>query len=408
MDQIAPTNAPRPGFASWLGETNSVTAMFLAAGRIQGMINLGGGLPDPAVYPVPELADMAKSVVENHPHDCLNYSPIDGLPDLRDLIAERYSDEHLHLTRENVIILSGGMQGLDLVGKVLVDNGGIIAAQSPTYLGALDAWKPRHPVLRPFDAGAEGFDAVSAFQGAQFAYTVPNFSNPSGRLVDLPTREKLVDAAHETGTWLVEDDPYGGLQFDGEPVRRMISLSGAKQEKSTYRGPVVYMGTISKAIAPGFRVGWCIADPEIVKVMTTAKQSADLSASGIGQRIAIEAISTGLLDRLQPQIVTLYRERRDALLAALEEHLSEWFTWEKPVGGMFIWVEARDPSLDTFKLLPAALDAGICYAPGLPFDPAGENRGAMRLNFTFNTPERLAEGISRLAAAMKRRQEWDR
>lgn len=403
MDQPA----SRPAFASWLDSTNDVTAMFVAAGRIQGMINLGGGLPDPAVYPVDELADMAKTAVLDHPGECLNYAPIDGLPDLRDLIAERMSGPGLQLARENVIITSGGMQGLELVGKVLVEPGDVITAQSPAYLGALDSWLPRGPSYRLIRTDLEDQDFVSPMRGAKFTYTVPNFSNPSGWLVTPAVRRALVSAAHETGTWLVEDDPYGGLLYDGEPLQSMLSLSAASGGPGLYNGPVIYMGTISKSIAPGLRVGWVIAAPEMIRALTMAKQGSDIASSGLSQRVALSALSSGLVERLQPEIISLYRERRDALLAALSAHLGEWFEWSPPAGGMFIWARAKDPSLDTQKLLPAALEAGICFSPGRPFDPDGKDRRSLRLNFTLNTPAKLTEGIERLARVMKRRSEWD-
>lgn len=395
------TAVSRPAFARWLGSTNTVTRTFLAAGRIPGLINLGGGLPAPETYPVAELADIARRAIEQHPQDTLGYNPIEGLPELRDALAARFSTPELRLGRENVLVTSSGMQGLDLIGKVLLDKGGLIAGQFPTYLGALDAWRPRNPTYRNLILDEAGFDPVTALAGAQFAYTVPNFSNPTGRLVGVPIRQALVDAAHATGTWLVEDDPYGGLQYDGAPLPRMIELSGRKESGQVYDGPVVCMGTLSKEIAPGLRIGWVIAAPAMIEALTMAKQGSDMCTSGLTQRVALAALESGLVERLQPVIVNLYRERRDALCAALEEHLCEWFAFEKPVGGMFVWAVARSPGLDTDRLLSAALEAGVCIAPSSVFDASGQNRRALRLNFTLNPPDRLAEGVRRLATALR-------
>jgi 2-aminoadipate transaminase len=161
------------------------------------------------------------------------------------------------------------------------------------------------------------------------------------------------------------------------------------------------MGTLSKEIAPGLRIGWMVAAPEMIEALTMAKQGSDMCTSGVTQRIALAALDGGLVERLQPALVSLYRERRDALCAALDEHLAEWFTFEKPVGGMFVWAVARDPALDTDRLLAAALDAKVCIAPSSVFDASGANRRALRLNFTLNPPDRLAEGIRRLASAVK-------
>jgi 2-aminoadipate transaminase len=391
----------RPVFARWLGTTNEVTRRFLGAGRIPGLINIAGGLPAPELYPAAELAAFAKQAIEEHPAETLGYSPIEGLPDLRDALAARFSTQALKLGRENVIVTASGLQGLDLIGKVLVEEGGLIAAQFPTYLGALDSWRPRQPRYRHLDLEDPSLDPVAAMQGAQFAYTVPNFSNPTGRLVGLPMRRALVEAAHQTGTWLVEDDPYGGLHYDGPPLPRLIALSGERQPGQIYDGPVVYMGTLSKEVVPGLRIGWLIAAPAMIEALVMAKQGADMCTSGVTQRMALAAFESGLIERLQPEIVAVYRARRDALCAAMAEHLSDWFDWEVPVGGMFVWAVARDPALDTDRLWSVALEAGVCVSPSSVFDSSGTNRRALRLNFTLNPPDRLAEGIRRLAAALK-------
>ncbi len=206
----------------------------------------------------------------------------------------------------------------------------MIAGQFPTYLGALDAWRPRLPTFRNLVLDAPGFDPATIFRGAQFAYTVPNFSNPTGKLVGLDMRAALVDAAHRTGTWLVEDDPYGGLHYDGAPLPRLIELS-ARKSPGAYDGPVLYMGTLSKEIAPGLRIGWVIGAPEMIAALTLAKQGSDMCTSGVTQRIALGALEAGLIEQIQPGIVELYRSRRDALCAALAEHLSAWFQWEGAV-----------------------------------------------------------------------------
>jgi 2-aminoadipate transaminase len=391
----------RPAFARWLGTTNEVTRRFLGAGRIPGLINIAGGLPAPELYPAAELAAIARQVIEEHPQETLGYTPIEGLPDLRDALAARFSTQALRLGRENVIVTTSGLQGLDLIGKVLVEEGGLIAAQFPTYLGALDAWRPRQPRYRHVDLEDPDLDPATAMQGAQFAYTVPNFSNPTGKLVGLPMRRALVEVAHRTGTWLVEDDPYGGLHYDGSPLPRMIALSGDRQPGQVYDGPVVYMGTLSKEVVPGLRIGWMIAAPAMIEALVMAKQGADMCTSGVTQRMALTAIEGGLIERLQPVIVEVYRARRDALCAAMAEHLSDWFDWEVPVGGMFVWAVARDPSLDTDRLWSVALEAGVCVSPSSVFDSSGANRRALRLNFTLNPPDRLAEGIRRLATALK-------
>lgn len=388
---------PAPPFARWLSDTNEVTRIFLAAGGVPDLVNMAGGLPDPVTWPVEDLAEMAARLVRDHPVQALGYAPIEGLPGLRDVLAARFSTPALRLTRDNVLVTSGGMQALDLIGKALLDEGGLIAAQSPTYLGALDAWRPRGPRYRPMRIGAEGFDPRAALAGARFAYAVPNFSNPTGRLVTLAEREALVAAARDTGTWLVEDDPYGTLHYDGAPLPRILSLAGEAGDP----GPVVYLGTLSKELAPGLRVGWAVARPEMIAALTAAKQGSDMSSGGLNQLIALHALESGLAERARPAALALYRARRDALCAAMDRHLSADFDWQVPLGGMFVWAVARDPGLDTDRLLPAALAEGVCIAPGSVFDPEGRDRRAIRLNFTLNPPDRLEEGVRRLAAALR-------
>ncbi|GGF20549.1 2-aminoadipate aminotransferase [Aliidongia dinghuensis] len=390
----------RPAFARWLAQTNDVTQIFLSAGQRPDLINMAGGLPDPAVWPVAELSAFAASAVSDHPTETLGYGPIEGLPALRDALAARFSTPELTLTRANILITTGGMQALDLIGKVLLEEGSLIAAQTPAYLGALDAWRPHAPRYRTMRLEDPDFAPATAFAGAQFAYTVPNFSNPTGRLVGLDSRRAMVAAAETTGTWLVEDDPYGALYYDGAPLPRMLTLSGVGQT-GTYAGPVVYLGTLSKELAPGFRIGWIIAAPEMIAALTAAKQGADMCTSGLCQQIALKAFESGLTDRILPDILSLYRSRRDALGDAMASHLAAHLDWQVPVGGMFFWATAKDPALDTDRLLRQALKHGVCITPSSVFDPHGEDRRSIRINFTLNAPERLAEGIRRLANAIE-------
>ncbi len=396
------TSQSRPAFARWMKTTNDITRMFLQAGQIPDLINLAGGLPEPGTFPVAELADISRRAIEEYPRQVLGYGPIEGLPELRDAIARRFSSPSLVLARANILVTTSGMQGLDLIGKVLLDEGGLIAGQFPTYLGALDAWRPRCPSFRNLVLDDPAVDPHAVMAGAQFAYTVPNFSNPTGRLVDLETRRSLVDAAHSTGTWLIEDDPYGSLYYHGAPLPNLIELSARKHAGSPYAGPVIYMGTLSKEIAPGLRIGWTIAAPAMIEALTRAKQGSDMCTSGVTQRIALAAIEDGLIESIHPQIIATYRDRRDALCEAMSTRLANWFDWTVPVGGMFVWAVAKNPAFNTDRLLQQAMTERVCIAPSSVFDASGANRRAIRLNFTLNAPKRLAEGVSRLATALER------
>ncbi len=395
------SDGARPEFAHWLETTNEITRGFLAAASIPGLINMAGGLPAAETFPAGEVAEIAKRVVTGFPAETLGYGPIDGLPAFRDELARRFSTPSLRLSRANVLVTTSGMQGLDLVGKILLERGDLVAGQFPTYLGAIDAWRPREPEYRRLMFNDEAFDPVAGLAGAQFAYTVPNFSNPSGKLVSLEMRKALVAAAQQTGTWLVEDDPYGSLYYDDKPLPRLLDLAATDPANGDYDGPVIYLGTLSKEIAPGLRVGWVIAAPDVIEAMTIAKQGSDLCTSGVTQHIALATMQDGIIERARPVILALYRERRDALCAAMAEHLSEWFEWEVPVGGMFVWAVSRNPELDTDRLSEVALQAGVTVSPSSVFDPELEYRRAIRVNFTLNSPERLEEGVRRLAQVMR-------
>ncbi|KGJ03091.1 aminotransferase [Paracoccus halophilus] len=383
-----------------MSRTNDVTSIFLAAGQDPDLINLAGGLPEPSVWPVAELADLAAEVVRDHPGETLGYGPIPGLPALRDLIAARFSTPETQLSRDNVLITTAGMQALELTGKVLLEPGGVIAAQSPAYLGALDAWIPHEPRYRPMKPGSNDYDPFAALDGAQFGYTVPNFSNPSGRLVTLAERRELVAAAHATGTWLIEDDPYGVLYYDGTPLPRMLHLSGA-ENPGPYDGPIIYMGSLSKELTPGLRIGWVIAAPEMIAAMAAAKQGSDMCTAGLSQMLALRAFQRRIPERILPKMLETYRARRDALCDAMRDHLADHLDWQVPAGGMFVWATARDARLDTDALLPRALEHGVCISPSSVFDPEGRDRRSLRINFTLNAPDKLQEGARRLARAIR-------
>jgi 2-aminoadipate transaminase len=320
---------------------------------------------------------------------------------LRDAIAARFSSSNLILQRENVLITASGTQSLDIVGKALIEPGGIIAAQFPTYVGAMDAWRPREPRYRDLIFENGELPLASTFAGSQFAYSVPNFSNPTGELIGLAMREDIVDAAHQTGTRLVEDDPYGDLYYDAMPLPRLIELSARRSQDGIYSGPIIYLGSFSKILIPGLRLAWIIAAPETIRALATAKQGTDLCSSGLNQRIGLAALERGLIERMRPMVIELYRSRRDAMCAAMQENLSEWFDWQTPVGGMFVWATSRDPQLNTDRLVSAGMEAGVLVGPSSVFDPWGRNRRALRLNFTANSPGKLVEAVRRLANAVR-------
>jgi 2-aminoadipate transaminase len=298
-----------------------------------------------------------------------------------------------------VLVTTGSLQGLSLVGTVLLDQGDLVVAQSPTYLGALDAWRPRQPSYAKLDWTLPDAATDDPFHRAKFVYTVPNYSNPTGILVSQERRAALLDKVLETGTWLVEDDPYQTIALDGPPGRSILALC-AGRTRGPYAGPVIYLGTVSKSLAPGLRCGWVIAEPGMVQALALAKQAADMSSSMLTQAITLELLEQGF-DRTHAQITTAtYRERRDALCDEAALRLSEWFEWDKPVGGMFLWMRARNAAIDTDDLYRFAVEKRVAFVPSSVFDFDGQDRSAMRLNFTRSPPALIREGVRRLEAAV--------
>lgn len=390
----------RPAFARWTTTTNEVTRQFLATPGVD-CIMLAGGLPAPEIYPLDEIEAATGRALRSQGADAVGYGPVEGLDGLRAEIARRMSAGSRRFGPENVLVTTGSMQALELLGKALIDPGDLILAQYPTYLGALDAWRAREPRYRPIDWLADEAALARSMEDAKFVYAVPNFSNPTGALVPQGDRSKLLRAAERAGTWLVEDDPYGALFYDGDDLPSVMELS-ARPTNDAYRGPVAYLGTLSKTLAPGLRVGWLVGDPALVRVLSVAKQSADLCSSAFAQAVALELMRAEVDLRRIPRIRATYARRRDAIWHAAREHLADHFRFEKPVGGMFLWLAARDPALDTDRLHAAALAEGVSICPSSVFDPKGADKTAIRLNFTFNPEDRLAEGVRRLARAVRR------
>lgn len=401
MAPSSPTS--RPTFSRWISTGNDITRQFLSFGVRPDFISMAGGLPAAEFYPADEIAQAAQRALERWGAKALDYGPVEGFLPLRQHIAERMGRQTgSSFTIDNVLLTVGAMQGLDLLGKILIDPGDRIVAQFPTYVGALDAWRPRLPTYEALDWAGNGATTVDALRQAKFAYTVPNYSNPTGALVPTAARQALLDKAMEAGTWLIEDDPYFPLQLDGAAGPSILELHGRMEKAALYQGPVIYLGTLSKSIVPGLRVGWTIAAPEVIQAMVLAKQSADLASSMLTQAIALELLEAGVERTHVPDIVRHYRQRRDALCAAAAVELGAWFEWETPPGGMFVWMRSRDPKIDTDALYDFAVAEKVAFVPGSVFDPLGQLRSAIRVNFTRNTPAVLEEGIARLAAATRR------
>jgi 2-aminoadipate transaminase len=372
----------------------SVIREILKLSERPGIVSLAGGLPSPDGFPVDALRAATDRVLSTAPREALQYAASEGFGPLREWVAARVSALGLAATAGQVLITSGSQQGLDLVGKLLIDPGSVVAVESPTYLGALQAFAPYEPEYLAMDSDADGPlpEALARAGGARFLYLVPNFQNPTGRCLGAARREALAQAALAAGLPLVEDDPYGELWYDAPPPPPIgAGLPGA----------AIYLGSLSKVLAPGLRLGYVVAPPALFPKLLQAKQAADLHTPGFNQRIAHEVLKDGLLDQHLPGVRARYQAQRDAMQAALTQHLPPGCHWQQPAGGMFFWVELP-PSIDATALLPAAVDAGVAYVPGAAFYAASPRANTLRLSFVTVSPERIATAVATLGQLLKK------
>ena len=353
-----------------------------------GMISLAGGLPAADTFPVEAVREASARVLADTPREALQYAASEGYGPLREWVAADLAAQGLHADASQVLITTGSQQGLDLVGKVLIDPGSPVAVESPTYLGALMAFAPCEPRFVPLQSDDEGPlpDSLRAARGARLAYLLPNFQNPSGRSIGDARRDALVAEAQRLGLPIVEDNPSGELWFDAPPPRPLAARAA---------DAAIYLGSFSKVLAPGLRLGYLVAPKAVYPKLLQAKQAADLHTPGFNQRIVYEVVKDGLLARHVPTIRALYRARRDAMRAALERHLPPGCRWSVPAGGMFFWVELP-AGLDATALLPRAVDAGVAYVPGAAFYCEAPRAHTLRLSFVTMEPERIETGVAAL------------
>jgi 2-aminoadipate transaminase len=360
-----------------------------------GIVSLAGGLPSADTFPVAAMREAAARVLTDSPREALQYAASEGFAPLREWVAAHMNAQHgMDVAPTQVLLTTGSQQGLDLSAKVLIDEGSRVLVETPTYLGALQAFTPYEPHIEALESDHEGplpAALAKAAPGARFAYLLPNFQNPSGHVYSEQRRQAIITAAREHSLPLLEDNPYGDLWYDEAPPRPLAS-----------RWPegVLYLGSFSKVLAPGLRLGYVIAPPAIYPKLLQAKQAADLHTSILNQRIVYEVLRTGMLETHVPSIRARYRVQRDAMEAALEKHLSGIAQWVKPVGGMFFWLELPE-GFDAVALLPKAVEAGMAYVPGAAFYAQAPRANTLRLSFVTVSPEKIEVGVAALAGVLK-------
>lgn len=361
-----------------------------------GIISMAGGLPSPAAFPIPAFTAACNTVMERDGAAALQYSTTEGFPELRQAIADFLPWE---VNPEQILITTGSQQALDLIGKVFLDKDSRMLVEKPTYLGALQAFTPMEPVAVGVDSDDEGMlvedfaaKVGSGADKARMAYVLPNFQNPTGRTMSEARRQALVEKAKELDIPLIEDNPYGDLWYEGEPP---LPLAARNPEG------VIYMGSFSKVLAPGLRVGFIVAPKSIYGKLTQAKQAADLHSPSFNQRVVAEVMKNDFLKNHIPTIRAMYKAQRDVMLMTLESEMEGLdVTWTRPVGGMFLWVKLPQ-GMDAQALLPAAVERGMAFVPGAPFFAGEAETNTLRLSYVTVSPEQIRKGIAALAAAIR-------
>jgi 2-aminoadipate transaminase len=354
------------------------------------VISFAGGLPSPATFPVERIQTACNSILNNDPKAALQYGPTEGYLPLCEWIATRCSRDGAQVSAANVLVTTGSQQALDLIAKVLVEKDRNLLVETPTYLGALQAFSLFEPrfISVPCDEQGPIADELSslATDRASGFYLLPNFQNPSGRRIDLNRRRELIEVAARRELPLIEDDPYGELSYSGDKLPSLFSMNPAG---------VLYTSSFSKLLSPGLRVGYVVAPDAILRKLVQAKQAADLHTPSFTQRIVYEVIKDGFLDTHIPTIRELYSKQCQAMLTALKEYFPSEAHWNAPQGGMFIWV-TLPKSIDCTKLLEKAIANNIAFVPGAPFFSGTPEHNTMRLSFVTVPVEKIQRGIKRL------------
>ena len=388
----------------------SVIREILKVTEKPGIISFAGGLPSPDTFPIQAMAEATQKVLSEDGRSALQYAASEGYGPLRDWVAHDLKKQGMSVHPDQVLITTGSQQGLDLVAKILIDAGSRILVETPTYLGALQAYTPMEPTVVSVASDDEGVDPTdlraksgSGADAARFVYLLPNFQNPTGRTMTEARRAAVAAVAADVGLPIIEDNPYGDLWFDAPPP---ASLSSRNPDGS------VYLGSFSKILAPGLRLGYLVAPKALYPKLLQAKQAADLHTPSFNQRIVAEVLKDGFIDRHVPTIRALYKSQCEAMLAALEREFGHTghgggdvsLQWNRPVGGMFLWT--RLPAgLDAVKLLPKAVDHNVAFVPGSAFYADNADPRSMRLSFVTATVDQINTGIAALARTIREAQE---
>ena len=364
---------------------------------LNAIYSFAGGYPSAETFPLEEIRKTMSEVIDKYQGKAFQYGATQGVPELREAVAARYG-----VPVERVQITSSSQQGIDVCTRILVNPGDVVLTSSPSYLGALQSFRSYRADIR----GVKHVDCLEEYRQAyedvlaavsaegkmvRFLYMIPDFQNPSGESLSLEERKMLVELAQKHDFLIVEDSPYRELRYEGEDIPTMYSLSPDR---------VIHLGSFSKIFAPGFRLGWAIAHPDILDKIYVCKQSLDLCPPIFDQYVAAEFLSSGRLDANLAKSIELYRKKRNLLLNLLDENMPEGVSWTRPEGGLFLFLTMPE-GFDAVKFYDTALDAGVAYVAGEFFHPDGSGANTMRMNFSFMSPERITEGVRLLSSLLR-------
>lgn len=371
------------------------------------IISFAGGLPNPEAFPHQEIQKIVNKLLENNHSQVLQYGTTEGYPDLRNAIIDRMKRHNVELELENIVIVAGAQQGLAAIALVSLNPGDKVAVSYPTFVGALSVFNLVEADLVPITLDEKGMNIdelerklieyEKRGEPIKIVYTVPTFQNPTGVTMSLDRRKRLVELAKIYDFFLIEDNPYGELRYSGEPEELIISLDSPTKDSCL----TVYLGTFSKTVSPGFRVGWVVANKNLIHQMVVVKQSLDLCTNVFSQAIIAEFLKQGLMDPHKDKIKELYKRKHDLMLDSMDKYFPLNLRWTKPDGGLFLWVTLPD-GFDSKDLLKRAIEKKVAFVPGNSFASDGNIKNTMRLNFSNASDENIVEGIKRLGEVIKK------
>lgn len=362
------------------------------------IISFAGGLPAPESFPIDEFIKVGREVLEKSGASALQYGATEGFQPLRKAIASRMTNLKVDAKAEDILVTSGSQQGLDFAAKLFINPGDAIVCESPTYLGAINAFRAYEPTFFEVSGDKDGMDmkdledVLKNNDNVKFIYVIPDFQNPSGKTWSIERRKKLVELANTYNVYIIEDNPYGELRFEGE-------ILPAVKHYDT-EGRVAFLGTFSKILCPGLRLGWLVAEPAVLNKFVMLKQGADLQSSTISQMEVAKFIELYDLDTHIKDIIDLYRVRRDLMMKTIKEEFPKEVTYTYPEGGLFTWVVLPE-YMNARDLATKALEKNVAYVPGGAFYPNGGNENTFRLNYSNMNEEKIVDGIKRLGKVIK-------